>query len=267
MLQLLRATQKMGRVILVRHGARTPIANQPWKQRVVHALGKWPGALRGELTELGHLQARHLGRSIGGELRPHTLLVAWSPEASGRCEHTARSIVQGVTDVHAPERVVALNECALGAAAATALLRGHMHSTKPPRLSLQGDVAAARHAIHRYFPGVLPAHAPDDKVARVLKFITTTYDTTALHGLLQPGAEAAVQGVRGNFGVRTVTPRKWAERSSEALAAFVDHAIQLPNCTTVLVGHDTTLTNFLVAQGRPAVAVPFCGHVVCGGVE
>lgn len=266
MRNLLAHFQKMGRVILVRHGARLPIAPEPWKARIAHALGEWGDArLDGRLTDVGAAQAHELGWHLARDLRPDVVHVGWSPEASGRCAHSAAAMAAGIRDAAPRATIVALNN-SMGDAAASALLRGHHGQPKPRRVRVDGDVAAVRRALAKHFPGVLPAGAPDDKVARVLKFIETTHAAAEANGVLRPGADLAPfwRDAGPSVGVSTVVPRAWATRASEALIAFVRACTARPGLY-VLVCHDNTIVNFVVALGRPPPAVPFCGYVVVGG--
>lgn len=265
MRNLLPRFQKMGRVILVRHGARTPIANAPWKARIAHALGDWGDArLDGRLTDVGGAQAHELGWHLGRDLRPDVVHLAWSPEASGRCAHSAAAIATGIREAAPRAAVVALND-SMGDAAASALLRGHHGQPRPSRVRVEGDVAGVRRALAKHFPGALPRGAPDDKVARVLKFIETTHDAAEEGGVLRPDVDLApFWRDAGEAGVVSIVPRAWATRASEALVAFVRACTARPGLY-VLVCHDNTIVNFLVALGRPPTAVPFCGYVVVGG--
>lgn len=267
MANLLPHVQKMGRVILVRHGARTPIAHQDWKARVAHALGDWGGgSLDGHLTDVGAAQAYAFGRHVARDLATDTVHVGWSPEASGRCADSAAAIMAAIQSAAPCVLVEALNDH-MDDSAASALLRGHHGQPKPRRVRVDGDVSAVRHALAKHFPGLLPRRAPDDKVARVLKFIDTTHDCARANGVLWDGAEARMAAFWRDVGgaaVTSVVPRAWATAASEALIAFVRSCTARPGLV-VLVCHDNTIVNFLVALGHAPPAVPFCGYVVCSG--
>lgn len=248
----------MGRVIVLRHGARTPIADEAWKVQVAQHIGDWKeNDLNGALTKMGEAQMCSLGHAIGNELNPTLVHIAWSPDESKRCEDSAQAIVNGLQRVCPRCRIVKLNKY-MDDDTATLLLRGHTLLSKPkPKRIL--DRQKKTTVIEKYFPELHPCANPD----KVLKFIDTTFMTTKLHGRLNKGVDAMMQQMKKECN-HNPSPMP-NSHATEPLLAFVSHLIDKPgSLLTILVCHDNTITNFLTAQGLPTPIIPFGGFVVCG---
>jgi len=248
----------MGRVILVRHGARTPIADEPWKVRVAQRIGDWKdNELHGELTELGKTQMHDFGHAIGDELTPKVVHIAWSPDESGRCHATALAIMDGIKHTRPRCRLAILNDN-MDDDTATLLLRGHTLLPKNNSNPVVEQEQNTVKVIEKYFPDTQQCAHP----VKVLKFIDTTFMTTQLHGRLNKGIKGMMKQLKKECK-RVLKPElSNPTQASEPLLAFVSQMLDKPGLT-ILVCHDNTITNFLAAQELPVPVVPFGGYVVC----
>lgn len=90
----------MATVVVLRHGARQPIAPSGLKACIARAVGNWRNA-RGRLTALGRRQHRLLGAWFADYAQQHQCTkvnIAWAPEETRRCELSARAFMQGLRD-------------------------------------------------------------------------------------------------------------------------------------------------------------------------
>lgn len=190
-------------VVVLRHGARQPIAPRGLKACIARTVGGWARA-RGRLTPLGKSQHRQLGAWFGRHMLSgqEQVRVAWAPEDTRRCELSARAFMAGLHDSAPRMQPVVLNTG--HAARWERVFRSHksckrfLHLQAQLEGAFQADVkeAASQHAAFaRDVRALLAPHCRipgatwdfQDAVKALRQFVLA-YEVSWKHGRLTPAA-------------------------------------------------------------------------------